>query len=201
MKIHVVVGLCSLAAVGCAAKLEAKGDEVTRREGDVISSGKFESTVLADDVVETLVDATAECDWQRFDFDTGEAVNEEQGWDLAFCRFRVISNGGVTGDGGVELARLESKDFEDVTAAPSDGFEADREDGEDGNMDPDNTLNMSGMSWYDYELEHHELSPHDATFVVRSSEQRYFKLRFEDYYDAAGTPAWVKFRWAEIDAP
>lgn len=43
------------------------------------------------------------------------------------------------------------------------------------------------------------LVPKDITFVVVSSEGRSYKLRFESYYDDAGSPAVVTFRWAELE--
>lgn len=190
-------------SVGCASKLEAdQTGSASLQEGDVSESGKFKSVGLADSVTQSIVDATVDPEWQRFDFDTAQAVTEEQGWDLAFCRFRVISNGGVSGDGGVEVAVLEGQAFADLIAAPSDGFQTDREDGDDGNMDPDNSFNSSERSWYDYNLDNHELTPGDMTYVIHSSAERYYKFHFENYYDDDnGTPAMLKFIWAEIDAP
>jgi HmuY protein len=192
MKVSVIT-LCLLVCVGCASKLEAgKVDTVE-------ITGKFTNTLLADDVTETVVDATIDTEWQRFDFDTAAAV--EEGWDLSFCRFRMVSNGGAGGDAGVELAALEGQSFDELKLAPSEGFAQDSDDGDDGNMDPDNVLNSKEHSWYNYNLDTHELTPHEATYVVHSSEDRYYKLAFEKYYDDAGTPAWLTFKWAEISAP
>jgi len=198
----------------CASKLEATQDEVEQDAGlgdeDPDSdlprrSGEFRHSPKLDGWVVTLVDATVETEWQQLDLDTGLDAEGEADWDIAFSRFRLRTNGGVTGPGGVQVAALEGESFEDVTRAPDEGFAADREDstgeGGDTDGDPDNAFNSGEEDWYGYNVMTHELSPKDVTYVIASSEQRFYKFRIEDYYDSAGTPAKLKFKWDEIEAP
>ena len=93
----------------------------------------------------------------------------------------------------------------DVTRAPDEGFAADREDstgeGGDTDSDPDNVFNSGEADWYEYNVMTHELTPKEITYVLASSEQRFYKFRLDDYYDSAGTPAKLAFSWDEIEAP
>jgi len=196
-----LVVLCCVVCVGCAAKLKAKGGDASDGAGPGVKSGSFTSKTVADAATVTTVDATSDKEWQRLDLDTGESVGEDEGWELAFSRFRVLTNGGVTGDRDVAMALLNDTAFDAVTEVPSDAtFEVDHEDSEaDANKDADNIFNGPGQSWYAYNDRDHTLKPHDDTYVIRSSERSYFKLRFEDYYDEAGTSGMLRFRWAEIE--
>jgi hypothetical protein len=201
-----------LAMQACASKLEATEDEVEADAGisdeDPDSdlprrSGEFRHSPKLAGWVVSVVDATLETEWQQLDLDTGREV--EDGWDIAFSRFRIRTNGGESGPGGVQVAALVGESWGDVTRAPDEGFAADREDstgdGGDTDSDPDNVFNSGDADWYEYNVMTHELTPKDVTYVIASSEQRFYKLRIEDYYDSAGTPAELRFRWAEIEAP
>lgn len=148
----------------------------------------------------TRVDATASDQWVYLDLDRGEnAAVAMAGWDLAIQRFKIRSNGGVSGTGGVEIAIVPGG-FDAVTAVPSSGWLTDAVDGDDGNSDPDYVFDQQDI-WYAYNLMDHSLAPRDRVYVVRSTERRTFKLRLTSYYDGAGTSGFVSFRWQEIGAP
>ena len=55
--------------------------------------------------------------------------------------------------------------------------------------------------WSDYDFTTHILTPADKVYVIHTGENAYFKLRFDSYYDAAGTPAMLQTSVAAIDAP
>lgn len=210
-----VLALCAL---GCAGKLRPREDEVgldagTRDaavsdedienpSGYPVRSGKFRNVEQSDGSVITQVDAIEDTEWQQFDLDNAVSADDEKAWDIAFSRFKIRTNGGVTGPGGVYVAALPEQDFDPLTKAPNEGFAADRADSdEDTDSDPDNVFNSGDEDWYDYNVMRHELSPKDITYVIASTERRFFKLRIDQYYDAAGTPAKMKVHWKQIDAP
>jgi HmuY protein len=190
--------------VGCAANIAPKADTQTD-PATTDESGRITSKQLADGVTESLVDATDDSAWQRFDLDYAREVrdaNDDSDWDLAFNRFHIRSNGGASDKGGVELAQLPGQAFATLLQAPSAGFQQDQPDGPaDDDDEPDNVFNNGDRDWYDYNLMNHTLSPADISYVVHSTDDRYFKLRIESYYDAAGTPAWLRFPWAELAGP
>lgn len=209
------------AAQACAAKLKPRTNEMpsdagARDAGDVDTdavldggipahTGKFKNAERRDGSLGTVVDATDMNAWQQFDLDTGTAVEGDGGWDLAFTRFKIKTNGGVTGQGGVFVVALEGQSFDDLTKAPNMGFAADQVDSVgdagDADMDPDNVFNSGDADWYDYNVMTHELSPKDITYVFASTERRFFKFRIDQYYDSKGTPAKFNFHWKQIEPP
>jgi hypothetical protein len=216
------IGLCVLlltAAEACASKLRPRRDEMPVGDAgnvdagepspfdgpDATHSGKFKSLPQSDGSTLSVVDATDDKQWQQFDFDTGKEATGERDWDIALLRFKIRTNGGIAGPGGVYVAQLEGQSYDDLTKAPDMGFAGDRPDsvGDAGDTDPDpdNVFNSGADDWYDYNVKTHELSPKDITYVIASTEKQFFKFRIEKYYDKAGTPAQLQFRWKQIEAP
>ncbi len=146
-----------------------------------------------DGVTRTTVDATDGLAWVyvEADDDLAELDGPRPGWDLAFSRQRVQLNGGVSGDGGVEVAILPAARLEDVTAAPADGWVADGADDGDDNQEPEYAFD----AWFSYDPDTHVLTPQDLVFVVRTSEARHVAIEVVSYYDDAGSSGWFTLRW------
>lgn len=136
------------------------------------------------------VDARDPAAWQFFSFARGSVVVDPRpfDWDLAFRRFEVIVNGGdaLSGMGGVMVVEGPAGDSLDVL--PEDGYEG--------------TVVVAGDSlvaslgdWYDYSMLTHLLSPRPRTFLVRTADGRYAKLRFESYYCPGAQPGCVTFEY------
>jgi HmuY protein len=200
--------LVLLLATACASKLRPQSNEAEppdaggEPEFRGEKSGKFTSLALDDGSTDTLVEADDEFAWQQLDLDTGKEASGERDWDMAFSRFRIKTNGGANGPGGVYVAALPEQSFEELTRAPATGFAADREDSEeDADTDPDNVFNSGDEDWYNYDVMRHELSPKDICYVIASSEGSFYKFVIDKYYDPAGNPAMIRFRWAAIEAP
>lgn len=191
---------------GCAERLSPRGFELDSSSemngpaptGLPATSGHFTHSTSGDGtVISTIVDATDTERWQRLDLDTGEA--DTNGWDLTFRRFAILSNGGISGGGGVQLATLPGEAFETLTRAPGPegNWSVDEPDGDDEDTISDNVFS----EWYEYALSDHTLTPKQKTFLVRSTEDRFYKLRILDYYDAAGTSGVLTFEWKELEGP
>lgn len=154
-------------------------------------------------VYETVADATEYLEWTWFSFATGEEAlpatpETDTSWDLGFERYLVQSNGGVSGVGGVVATALPGQDFDALTAAPSDAtWTEDLPDDDDENQNPEYALG----DWFDYASEDHAVTPSEIVWVVRAVSGTYYKLEFTGYYDDSGTPAWIRFRWAQVAAP
>ena len=151
--------------------------------------------------IESTVDAGDTESWQYLDLDTGASTDDPAEWDLAFRRFFVRVNGGLTGDAGV-LTHISSVAYESLTQAPDSGWSSAEPDGDgDEDDEPDNVFNNGIDDWYDYDVDTHSLTAKSRAYAIRSSIGRYYRLQFVDYYDDAGSPAQVSFRWTGIDAP
>jgi hypothetical protein len=218
--LKLVLAMLLSAAGACASKLKPKGDDKpdagaasdagdTDRDavldgGIPVRTGKFKTSEDKGSLL-TSVDATDQYGWQQFDLDTGQSSTDDAAWDLGFQRFKIHTNGGATGSGGVFVVQLKGQSYDALEKAPDMGFAADRPDSVgdagDADSDPDNVFNSDTDDWYDYNVNTHELSPMDITYVIASTDKRFYKLKIEAYYDNAGTPAQIKFRWKAIEAP
>ncbi|MCH2108311.1 MAG: hypothetical protein MK135_03210, partial [Polyangiaceae bacterium] len=161
-------------------------------------SGNFTHEILADGTtVTTVVDASSQDAYQFLDLETGEATEDK--WDLKFKRFFILTNGGVSGDGGVQVARLTDVDFDEVEEPPKEGWLIDQADSDNDRDDTADSAFSNGTDdWYDYDISNHTLTAKETVYVISSTEKNFYKFQVLDYYDEAGSPAIVKFRWARI---
>lgn len=196
-------------ALGCAETLTANPED---REKELVGvtevqslgiptrTGNFTHEAVGS-VVHTIVDATDYETYQHLDFDTGYA--DTSGWDLALRRFSLITNSGVSGDGGVQAVRIRGASFDEVTDSPGPDGEwvIDQPDGSDEDLSFDTVFNDGVDDWYDYDVNDHSLTSKHYTYVVRSTEGRTYKVQIDGYYDDVGTSGMVSLRWAEITPP
>jgi hypothetical protein len=157
------------------------------------------------EAIRTVINASTDDGWIYFDLESMAGLmptspEEAVDWDLAFQRFKIKSNGGVSGQGEVEIAPVTGVSWDALEAAPGGGYESDAADGADENEYPDYVFN-SGDTWFVYDPSDHTLSPREVIYVVRSTEGNHFKLQMLEYYDEAGTAGFPSFRWANLPAP
>ena len=188
--LFILMSLCIFNVFGCAGDIAPVDNET-------------ESPMEIDLPPSTFViDASNREEWVYFDLDFSfdPLDQEEDGWDLAFQRFKVKSNGGISGEGEVEVAILDDIDFEDLTEAPSALYLVDQDDSDDDGDTPDYVFNTEG-EWFEYDLSTHTLSPRSQVYVIHSTDDQYFKLSFLDYYNDVGDPALIKVMIAQINPP
>jgi len=180
---------------GCAEDLAVEASDDTGDEAVFTEAGDGGAFV-------TRVNASDMAAWRYFSFTTGSEVvpvdpATSADWDLAFQRFHILSNGGVTGSSGAAIAIVSGQTFADVSAAPAEGYLEDSADGDD-----DDTISESAFSdgdgWYAYDPATNRLSPHPNVYVVRTGSGAFFKLAILDYYDAAGTSGYPRFEWSAL---
>lgn len=188
------LGLALSIATGCAEDLAV---DTTDDPTQAVST-----TALEDGTFMTRVDASDMTAWRYFSFATASEVTPADpatspGWDLAFQRFHILSNGGVTGSGGAAVAILPGQTLADVTAAPADGYIEDSADGDD-----DDTVSEAAFSegdgWYAYDPATNRLSPQPNVYVVRTGSGAAYALALLDYYDDAGTSGHPLFQWSAL---
>lgn len=190
------------------------GPAPTPDGGPAPSTERVRHTDLGGGVVETLVDGTATDRWVMLDLDRGGAevdaeLETDTTWDLAIQRYHLRTNGGAGGPADVRVAVLEVA-FDDVTQAPSEGWRQDEPPAETeipgevpmGSDIPSTVISNEEDPWYVYDGATHELTPKLRTYVIESTESRYFALAMVDYYSPetanAGYPT---FRWKEVLPP
>jgi heme-binding HmuY-like protein len=193
LRVSSTISTCALLA-GCADDL--KVDATDEGSQAIVTDPAMDGTFT------TRVDAANPDTWVYFSFDSGSQVTppdpaSSDEWDLAFQRFHIISNGGVSGTGGAAIAIVSGQPFDAVTVAPSDGYVTDQPDTDD----DDTVVNSafeSGDGWYDYDPATNRLSPYPNVYVVQTPSGDHFKLEILDYYDTAGTSGHPTFAWAAL---
>jgi hypothetical protein len=182
--------LIALVASACACAADLRTDFPF--DGDLPAGDYVTFTDQGGGTWELRVNAGEPQSWVFVDLDDqrqvpgAEAVGSV-GWDVAFQRFRIISNGGVSGVGPVEVAVLPGQDFAALATAPATGYAQDAADGPDDNQDVDSAF-LAGDGWYLYDLFNHGVNPRDVVYVVHG-DRGFWAMKILGYYDEAGTAA------------
>lgn len=134
------------------------------------------------------IDATDPDRWVFFDLDEG-AVRERPApmdWDIAFQRFRVITNGGATFLGNGAAADLGEASLDSASLSGAEWTET--------RARSDSTNPAIGR-WYRYSWTSHLLTPLPHTYGIRTAHGDSVRLRFVSYYCPGATPGCVTFEW------
>lgn len=135
------------------------------------------------------IDASATAPWAGFDFSRGSAVpvTDAGGWDIAFRRFNVMTNGGRGFAGTAGVVDLGVVPFESVREAPATGYVT-------GDAGRDST-NAAIERWYDYGFTSHVLRTKGHVYAIRTADGRYAKLQILSYYCPGALPGCITFRY------
>ncbi|PZR11931.1 MAG: hypothetical protein DI536_16510 [Archangium gephyra] len=184
--------------VACAPRLEPKPFDAGTPRMNRVDGGVFTSQEPFDGGVRMTVDATGTAAWVYFDFDRALEVGDlEDGWDIAFQRFTIKTNGGISGDAGVEVARVETPNLLEVTTEPPGPWMVDRPDGPDEGSSEDFAFSQD-PAWFEYDVRFHALTPRPFVYVVRSTEKKLFRVKLRGYYDAVGTSGVMSLDWSPL---
>lgn len=197
MKTLPPAALLALALAGCAPSL--LDDYPFDGQAGGSDGPKLTVVVDASGVRSALVDATSQGSQVFVDLDNDVELKADEAfatnaWDLAFQRYKISANGGPSSPQGVvKVAVLKGVAFEALTTAPETGWQQD-------GADP--VINTAEGGWYTYDLGVHRLVTRpDLLYVIETSERHFLKLAMGSYYDPAGTPARLSFRYAQVAAP
>ena len=155
-----------------------------------------EPGVPDDPNIDEMIDSTDSTSWVYYDLESSSIIPAdevvEDGWDLAFQRYIIKINGGVSGTGGVEVMLLEGEyeNFEEVNLPEEGDWITDEED-----LDGDDKPEYAFASWFDYDLATHVLSPADLVYIVRSVEGNSFRFRILDYYSSQGNSGYMSIEF------
>ncbi len=207
MNRHLSLLLLSFATlIGCAGDLTPTDNEDPSSPDGGTSTGTAVATEGNEDSGPwtITIDASGETVWAYFDLDTGTVIatgeTEPNGeWDMAFQTTTIKTNSGIHGSGDVLVCPIENDVFVDITEEPTEGCFQDREDGDDADTKEDYAFH-SPLPWYTYDPEGHVISTNPVVYVVTSTESTVFKVEVLNYYDTAGSPRFVTFKWALLEA-
>lgn len=175
------------------------------------------TTDLGNGLFETHIDASSYANWVYYDFAVKDQVTvvdptTDANWDLAFKRFMIKLNGGVSGNAGVSAVYLPGDNFAARTQAPSP-FAPELVDVADAGDPNDacrpttagvlfallNSTVTPNACWFSYSIG--VLTPRDTVYVIKTPGPKYFKLKILSYYSASGTSGRYRFQWGEVTPP
>jgi len=135
------------------------------------------------------VDASSTVDWVLFDFSRGSVVPYDSplGWDIAFRRFHVMTNGGPGFAGRAGIVDLGVVAFDSVMEAPASGYVFSDASGD--------SVNAAALHWYDYGFTSHLLRSKRHVYAVRTADGRYAMFEILSYYCEGAIPGCMTFRY------
>jgi hypothetical protein len=180
--------MLALSAISCADNKNSENKE-PERESLAVSSTDASSSME--------IDTTSRTDWVGLDLDSKSyiAVSDfpnQSKWDLAFKRTSIRMNGA-----DVQMMIVD-KDFSAIELAPKEGYSSDQAPASADAPETSVLAFHAEPAWYSYNIDTHVVSSRGLTYVIKSNEGRYFKLRILDYYNAARLPAYINLEFQEL---
>ncbi len=162
-----------------------------------------DQTGMLGEVIEYVIDASEPDAWVHLDFSrravfSNKDVDRKSAeWDMAFRRAKIVTNGGATRkEGKAGVITVPGDDFYGITTAPLDGYVADL-----ASDNPYETKNPALEKWYSYDIWTHKLKPKNETYIIRTTDKHYAKVRIISYYcDRVAACYTLKYRYQGKDS-
>ncbi|MEO1172329.1 MAG: HmuY family protein, partial [Myxococcota bacterium] len=71
----------------------------------------------------------------------------------------------------------------------------------DGDGEAEAVFETAEDGWYVYDFATHTLSPSPLAYVVKTHDEQFYALRFESYYDDAGSSGHPSFLHRSVNGP
>jgi hypothetical protein len=153
------------------------------------------------------INSTGSTTWKYFSFTTNDTVTitdpaHSTAWDLAFQRYRIKTNGGLSGSGSGSAANSYKKGqsgFDGLTVVPdTTTFTPDASISVAIQQGYQNyVLNPVLYSWFSLEFaaQGTQIVPTDDIFIVRTATGKYAKVWLKSYYSATNQSGYVTFQY------
>ena len=207
----------------CAAVLEPNLEDATTSDTLCQRDAAFNNREEGS-ITKTCIKATSFVNWVYYKLSSKSAVAipdpaTSTNWDLAFKRYRIKLNGGVSGPGRASLLTvLGVSSFDSANQANSGTYLKDQ------NFSPSYTSTSTSTSachttdginyaflndftgsanncWFTYNSLSHKLSPKDQYYFFTDASGSYYKLKLVNYYSESGTSGYISFDWAKVSNP
>ena len=179
-----------------SAPVEDSSEPITDDTAEIEPEEPEEPEIPDNPNIDEMIDATDSTQWVYFDLESSSLIPADEvtseSWDIAFQRYSIMLNGGVSGTGLVEIIALEGEydNFENVMFVEDGTWITDEADS-DGDEKPEYAFD----SWFDYDLATHVLTPADIVYILRTVENNYFRFRILDYYSAQGDSGYMSIEF------
>ena len=172
-----------------------------------LSSCKKENNVPSIQAQTFEVKSTSSTEWKYFSFaanDTVAVTNPENStaWDLAFQRYRIKTNSGLSGSamGGAANSYMKAQSgFDALTSVPDTSTFAVDESMSIAIVQGYATYIVNPLlyTWFSLEFSATgtQIIPSDNIYIVKTSTGKYAKVWFKSYYSATNLSGYVTFQF------
>jgi len=171
------------------------------------ASCKKDNTKPAIQSQEFEINSTASTTWKYFSFTTNDTVSvtdpaASTSWDLAFQRYRIKTNGGLSGNASGSAANSFKKGqngFDALTVVPDTTTFA-----TDASISiaiqqgyATYVVNPALYTWFTLEFatQGTQIVPSDYIYIIKTSTGKYAKVWFKSYYSATNLSGFVTFQY------
>ena len=170
-------------------------------------SCKKENTTPAIEAQTFEVNSTSSTAWKYFSFAINDTItvtdpSTSTAWDLAFQRYRIKTNGGLSGNGSGSAANSYKKGqtgFDELTVIPdTTSFVSDAsisiavQQGYASYI-----VNPTLYTWFTLEFatQGTQIVPSDYIYFIKTGTGKYTKIWFKSYYSATNLSGYVTFQY------
>jgi hypothetical protein len=153
------------------------------------------------------VKSTSSTDWKYFSFATNDTVtiadpSTSTGWDMAFQRYRIKTNGGLSGNGLGSAAnsyKIGQTGFDELSVVPDTSTFV-----KDASItiaiqqgSATYIVNPVLYSWFSLQFatQGTQIVPSDYIYIVKTGTGKYAKVWFKSYYNAYATSGYVTIQY------
>jgi len=171
------------------------------------ASCKKDNTTTAIQSQEFEINATNSTSWKYFSFASNDTVSvsdpaNSTAWDLAFQRYRIKTNGGLSGNASGSAAnsfRKGQSGFDALTVVPDTAtFKTDESISiavQQGYATY--VVNPALYTWFTLEFatQGTQIVPSDYVYIVKTATGKYAKVWFKSYYSATNLSGFDTFQY------
>jgi hypothetical protein len=153
------------------------------------------------------INSTGSTTWKYFSFTTNDTISvadptTSTAWDLAFQRYRIKTNGGLSGNGSGSAANSFKKGqagFDALTVIPdTTAFSADASISiavQQGYATY--VVNPALYTWFSLEFttQGTQIVPSDYIYIVKTANGKFAKVWFKSYYSTTNLSGYVTFQY------
>jgi hypothetical protein len=153
------------------------------------------------------INSTGSTTWKYFSFTANDTVTiadpaHSTAWDLAFQRYRIKTNGGLSGSGSGSAANSYKKGQtgfdglivvpDTTTFTPDASISVAIQEGYQNYI-----LNPVIYTWFSLEFaaQGTQIVPTDDIYIIRTSTGKYAKVWFKSYYSTTNKSGYVTFQY------
>jgi len=171
------------------------------------ASCKKDSTLQPIQAQTFEINSTKSTSWVYFSFETNDTVavvdpSTSTSWDLAFQRYRIKTNGGLSGTGQGSAANSYQKG--------QTGFDALKVVSDTSTFVPDESISIAVQQGYatyivnpklytwfglEFAAQGTQIVPSDYIYIVKTASGKFAKVWFKSYYSATNLSGYVSFQY------